>query len=83
MLTEYSTIPNMSRKGDGYDNAAMESFFAALKLDLVVFEDFLTKEGRKPRFFSILGCFTIGNDDTRPSAISALSSSKRSTKCLN
>lgn len=34
----------MSRKGNCYDNAAVESFFSTLKNELVHDQDFLTRE---------------------------------------
>lgn len=35
MLTQLGFVQSMSRKGDCYDNAAMESFFATLKTELI------------------------------------------------
>ncbi|MGH7244804.1 MAG: IS3 family transposase [Phycisphaerales bacterium] len=35
LLDDYGMIQSMSRRGDCYDNAAMESFFATLKSELV------------------------------------------------
>ena len=34
-LLEAACLPSMSRKGNCYDNAAMESFWSTLKLELV------------------------------------------------
>jgi len=34
----------MSRKGDCYDNAPMESFYRTLKVELVYWEDYQTRE---------------------------------------
>jgi len=37
VLDEYGLIPSMSRKGNCWDNAVAESFFATLKTELVVY----------------------------------------------
>ena len=34
LLTEHGMIPSMSRKGDCYDNAVVESFFATLRMGI-------------------------------------------------
>lgn len=34
-LKEYNMIQSMSRKGNCYDNALMESFFSSLKKDII------------------------------------------------
>ena len=34
---------SMSRKGDCWDNAPMESFFRTLKVELVYWEDYVTR----------------------------------------
>ena len=47
----------MSRKGDCYDNAVMESFFSTLKRELVVFENFLTREEAKAKIFEYIEVF--------------------------
>ena len=46
-LTQCGMKPSMSRKGNCYENAPMESFFASLKKELVHHEDYQTRaEGR-------------------------------------
>ncbi len=57
LLTEYAIIPSMSRKGDCYDNAVMESFFSTLKRELVAFENFLTREEAKAKIFEYIEVF--------------------------
>jgi len=47
----------MSCKGDCYDNAVMESFFSTLKRELVVFENFLTREEAKAKIFEYIEVF--------------------------
>jgi len=41
-LQEEKIIPSMSRKGNCWDNAVMESFFARLKVELIYAENFKT-----------------------------------------
>jgi putative transposase len=57
LLTEYATIPSMSHKGDCYDNAALESFFATLKRELVDFENFLTREVAQTKSYKYIKVF--------------------------
>lgn len=51
LLTENGMISSMSRKGNCYDNACVESFFASLKTELVVFERFRTREEARQKLF--------------------------------
>ena len=44
MLKGRGIIPSMSRKGDCWDNAPMESFFHTLKVELVHHRDYGTRE---------------------------------------
>ena len=48
-LAEKGITCSMSRKGDCYDNAPMESFFATLKKELVHHEDYATVEAAKAK----------------------------------
>jgi putative transposase len=43
-LQEHGMICSMSRKGDCWDNAPMESFFATLKGELVAERDYHTRD---------------------------------------
>jgi putative transposase len=43
MLSQYSITQSMSRKGNCYDNAPMESFFHTLKTELMDLETFYTR----------------------------------------
>ena len=47
----------MSRKGDCYDNAPMESFFYALKIELVHYRHYATREGPDRDFFAYIEDF--------------------------
>ena len=44
LLREYSMVASMSRKGNCWDNAPMESFFNSLKNERVFHEDYATRE---------------------------------------
>lgn len=44
----------MSKKGDGYDNAAMESFFHTLKVEQVHGARYLTREEAKTDVFEYI-----------------------------
>jgi putative transposase len=48
---------SMSRKGDCWDNAPMESFFASLKKELVHREDYPTREQAKASIFESIEVF--------------------------
>jgi transposase InsO family protein len=47
-------VQSMSRKGNCYDNAVMESFFHTLKNELVSFETFTTREEAKMKIFDYI-----------------------------
>jgi len=47
----------MSRKGDCWDNAVMESFFATLKTELIYCERFITREDAKSKIFDYIEMF--------------------------
>lgn len=44
MLSKYGVTQSMSRKGNCYDNAPMESFFHTLKTEMICFEKFDTRK---------------------------------------
>jgi len=48
---------SMSRRGDCWDNAPMESFFASLKKELVHDEDYATREQAKASIFEYIEAF--------------------------
>ena len=50
-LKEHKMIQSMSRKGNCYDNAVMESFFHTLKTELVSFEQFQNREEARVKIF--------------------------------
>lgn len=50
-------VPSMSRRGNCYDNAAMESFWSTLKLELVYRRDFVTHHQARGEIFDYLEAF--------------------------
>jgi putative transposase len=53
-LQEYGMLCSMSRKGDCWDNAPMESFYATLKGELVEQRDYLTRDEARADVFQFL-----------------------------
>ena len=56
-LWGHKMIQSMSRKGNCYDNAVMESFFHTLKTELVGFENFQTRDEAKMKIFDYIEIF--------------------------
>jgi transposase InsO family protein len=54
LLRENKMVQSMSRKGNCYDNAVIESFFHTLKTELVRFENFQTREEAKMKIFDYI-----------------------------
>lgn len=57
LLSEYKAIGSMSGKGNCYDNAAMESFWATLKTDMGIVKPFKTKEEARLALFDYIEVF--------------------------
>jgi putative transposase len=57
MLESYGIVLSMSQKGEPYDNALMESFFATLKAECVERHDFHTSEQARACIFEYLEVF--------------------------
>jgi putative transposase len=57
MQEKYGVIPSMSRKGDCYDNAVAESFFASLKNEWVNFKHYSTRQDAKSDIFRYIEIF--------------------------
>ncbi len=57
LLADHQMICSMSRKGDCWDNAPMESFFATLKTELIYRERFTTREEAKVKIFEYIEVF--------------------------
>ena len=56
-LAQAGLIPSMSRKGNCYDNAAMESFWSTLKLELVYRTKFITRQQARSAIFDYIESF--------------------------
>lgn len=57
LLTDHGLKCSMSRKGDCYDNAAMESFFGTLKTELVHQERYTTRDEARASIFEYIEVF--------------------------
>jgi len=57
IIKKHGIRQSMSRKGDCYDNAPMESFFHSLKTELVMHCDFKTREGARVSLFECMEVF--------------------------
>ena len=56
-LTRAGLIASMSRKGNCYDNATMESFWSTLKWELVDRRDFTSHHQARTEIFDYIECF--------------------------
>jgi transposase InsO family protein len=56
-LTQAGLTASMSRKGNCYDNAAMESFWSTLKLELVYRHNFQTRSQARTQIFDFIESF--------------------------
>ncbi len=56
-LAQAGLVPSMSRSGNCYDNAFMESFWSTLKLELVYRRDFLTRRQAQTDIFDYIEAF--------------------------
>ena len=61
LLTANKMICSMSRKGNCWDNAVVESFFGSLKNEWIQKKIYETLEDAKKIFSITLRCFTIVN----------------------
>ena len=57
VLSEAGATCSMSRRGNCWDNAPMESFFASLKKELVHDEDYATREAARASIFEYVEVF--------------------------
>jgi putative transposase len=57
MLKRFNIIPSMSRRGNCYDNAVVESFFKTLKRECVRKQVFITREAAKAAIFHYIEMF--------------------------
>lgn len=71
LLAAYGIQPSMSRTGNCYDNAVIESFFGTLKTELVHHENYPTREAAQRSLFEYIEVFY--NRRRRHSAIGYVS----------
>ena len=57
LMQSHDIVVSMSRLGDCYDNAAMESFWGTLKTELVHHEDYKTRDEAKASIFRYIECW--------------------------
>ena len=57
MIKEYGLTQSMSRRGNCWDNAVAESFFATLKKQAVHGERFLTRQAAQQAIFEYIECY--------------------------
>ena len=57
VLARHGLVPSMSRKGNCYDNAAMESFYHTLKTELVKHERYRTHAEARASLFDYIEGF--------------------------
>ena len=71
LLTDSGIQPSMSRKGNCWDNAVMESFFSRLKVELIYPENYRTVDELRAGLFEYIEIFY--NRQRRHSALGYLS----------
>ena len=81
LLAEHGIRCSMSRKGDCWDNAVVESFFATLKKEEVHRENYLTHEQAKASLFCYIEIFY--NRKRRHSALGYISPHEYEQSILN
>ena len=57
MLSEHGLVPSMSRTGNCYDNAPMESFYGTLKNELVNEQCYATRAQARSSIFEFIEGF--------------------------
>lgn len=57
LMAAHEMVSSMSRKGNCYDNACVESFFASLKNEMVAFERFLSRDEARQKIFAWIEVF--------------------------
>lgn len=57
LLARCRMVPSMSRRGNCYDNAVVESFFATLEWELIERNDWPTREAARGAIFEYIECW--------------------------
>jgi transposase InsO family protein len=68
LLAAHGLLSSMSRKGNCWDNAVAESFFATLKLELGYQRHWHTRTQARSEIFEYIELSTIASGGIRPSA---------------
>src|ERR1700733_10758439 len=71
LMSDHGVICSMSRSGNVWDNAAMESFFSSLKTERTARKTYRTRDQAKADVFDYIECFY--NPKRRHSTIGYLS----------
>ncbi len=71
LLAQADIAVSMSGKGDGYDNAAMESFFSSLKDEWTDWHTYQTRQEAQLSILSTSKCSTIASTAIQLWAIGA------------
>ena len=77
LLRENELRCSMSRRGDCYDNAVVESFFGTLKNELVYLTRFETRAQAKQEIFEYIEVFIIASEFIHRLAMSARNSLRK------
>ncbi|HDY8144662.1 TPA: IS3 family transposase [Vibrio vulnificus] len=56
-MRKHGGVPSMSRQGNCWDNAVMESFYSRLKVELIYAEDYQTVEEARMGIFEYIEVF--------------------------
>jgi putative transposase len=57
LMADHGVICSMSRSGNVWDNAAMESFFSSLKTERTARKTYRTRDAAKADVFDYIECF--------------------------
>ena len=57
LLTTHGLPPSMSRRGNGWDNACVESFFGTLKCELIYHRQYRTRDEATQGIFEYIDVF--------------------------
>ena len=76
LMADNGVVCSMSRSGNVWDNAAMESFFSSLKTERISRKVYRSRDEARADVFDYIKRFYNPVPGTRPSAISARLSSK-------
>ena len=81
LLTAHGLVASMSKKGDCWDNAVAESFFATLEVELILEADWRTRNDARPAIFEYIE--TWYNRERRHSSLGYRSPAQYETEVLH